>query len=181
MTQMKNACGAPDPLGPLFPCRPWPPVTGRSGTISPALHQRGRAGSSILPTVGRITTSEGQSYGLFFRPGPSDDRETFARLLGLDRAGARPRRSDRLPAVLALGTAGGRQLGRAGRKQRLRLGSLDSLHSLLEAGRLRTTTATRPLVPLLLRRIAWEEGWPAPVLGQCCCPCEGYGGRDAGP
>ena len=80
MTQMKKMSVVPCSSGPFVPSRRRPSATGRSGITFASTTSAKRAGSSAPAEGRRITTSEGQSYALFFAL-VNDDRETFARLL----------------------------------------------------------------------------------------------------
>jgi endoglucanase len=96
-------------------------------------HYISEEGRVIDPADGRHHHLEGQSYALFFAL-VNDDRETFARLL--DWTERQLARGDlRLPAILALGQAAGRQPGVLDANS-----ASDSdlwiAYSLLEAGRL---------------------------------------------
>lgn len=116
----------------------------------------------------KITTSEGQSYALFFAL-VADDRDTFATLLRWTQDNlADGDLSARLPAWL---------WGENAEKQ---WGVLDAnsasdsdlwiAYSLLEAGRLWDSHHYRALGTLLLQRIAREESADLPGLGPMLLP-----------
>ncbi len=175
MTQMKNVCGALllwalCSLPAQAVCH-WPEWDHfRQHYIS----EEGRV---IDPADGRrITTSEGQSYALFFAL-VNDDRETFARLLDwTERQLARGDLTGFLPSWLW------------GRQQDGNWGVLDAnsasdsdlwiAYSLLEAGRLWDNHSYSALGTLLLRRIAREEVATLPGLGPVLLPgAKGYEGE----
>ncbi len=175
MTQMKNVCGALllwalCSLPAQAVCH-WPEWDHfRQHYIS----EEGRV---IDPAEGRrITTSEGQSYALFFAL-VNDDRETFARLLDwTERQLARGDLTGFLPSWLW------------GRQQDGNWGVLDAnsasdsdlwiAYSLLEAGRLWDNHSYSALGTLLLRRIAREEVATLPGLGPVLLPgAKGYEGE----
>ena len=179
MTQMKNVCGALllwalCSLPAQAVCH-WPEWDHfRQHYIS----EEGRV---IDPAEGRrITTSEGQSYALFFAL-VNDDRETFARLLDwTERQLARGDLTGFLPSWLW------------GRQQDGNWGVLDAnsasdsdlwiAYSLLEAGRLWDNHSYSALGTLLLRRIAREEVATLPGLGPVLLPgVKAMRGREAGP
>ena len=116
----------------------------------------------------RITTSEGQSYALFFAL-VNDDRETFARLLEWTELQlARGDLTGFLPAWLW------------GKREDGSLGVLDAnsasdsdlwiAYSLIEAGRLWHNHSYSSIGTMLLRRIAREEVATLPDLGPVLLP-----------
>ena len=153
--------------GPFVPSRRRPSATGRSGITFASTTSAKRG--VIDPADGRrITTSEGQSYGLFFAL-VNDDRETFARLLDwTERQLARGDLTGFPPSWLW------------GRQQDGNWGVLDAnsasdsdlwiAYSLLEAGRLWDNHSYSALGTLLLRRIAREEVATLPGLGPVLLP-----------
>ncbi|MGL5815156.1 MAG: cellulose synthase complex periplasmic endoglucanase BcsZ [Aeromonas sp.] len=132
-------------------------------------HYISEEGRVIDPAEGRrITTSEGQSYGLFFAL-VNDDRETFARLLGwTEQHLASGDLTGFLPAWLW------------GEKEDGSWGVLDGnsasdsdlwiAYSLLEAGRLWDNHSYLSIGTMLLRRIAREEVALLPGLGPVMLP-----------
>ncbi len=126
-------------------------------------------GRVIDPAGGRdVTTSEGQSYGLFFAL-VADDRDTFARLLQWTQDNlAAGDLTARLPAWLW------------GQDRQRQWGVLDPnsaadsdlwlAYDLLEAGRLWQNRRYRVLGTLLLQRIAREEVADIPGLGLMLLP-----------
>ncbi|MDX1265812.1 MAG: cellulose synthase complex periplasmic endoglucanase BcsZ [Oceanisphaera sp.] len=126
-------------------------------------------GRVIDPAGGRdITTSEGQSYGMFFAL-VADDRDTFAQLLQWTQNNlAAGDMTARLPAWLW------------GQDQQQQWGVLDSnsaadsdlwlAYDLLEAGRLWQNRRYLMLGTLLLQRIAREEVADIPGLGAMLLP-----------
>ena len=168
MTQMKNVCGALllwalCSLPAQAVCH-WPEWDHfRQHYIS----EEGRV---IDPADGRrITTSEGQSYALFFAL-VNDDRGDLCPPARLDGAAARPRGSDRLPPSLALGQAAGRQLGRAGCEQRVRFGSLDSLQPAGGGSPVGQPQLLCPRHPVAAPH-RWGKRSPrCRVSAPCCCP-----------
>lgn len=132
-------------------------------------HYISEEGRVIDPADGRcITTSEGQSYGLFFAL-VNDDRETFERLLQWtevqlargDLTGFLPAwqwgtRSDGSLGVLDDNSAADSDLWIA--------------YSLLEAGRLWQNHSYQSIGTMLLRRIAREEVARLPGLGPVLLP-----------
>ncbi len=175
MTQMKNACGALIlwalcSLPALAACH-WPEWDHfRQHYIS----EEGRV---IDPADGRrITTSEGQSYGLFFAL-VNDDRETFVRLLDwTERELARGDLTGFLPSWLW----GRREDGSWGVQDENSASDSDLwiAYSLLEAGRLWDNHSYSAIGTLLLRRIAREEVASLPGLGPVLLPgAKGYEGE----
>jgi len=163
MTQMKNVCGALllwalCSLPALAACQ-WPEWDHfREHYIS----EEGRV---IDPADGRrITTSEGQSYGLFFAL-VNDDRETFARLLDwTERQLARGDLTGFLPSWLW----GEREDG--------------SRTTCSRRGACGTTTATRPSAPCCCAASPGRKSRPCLASAPCCCPGrKAMRGRDAGP
>ncbi|WP_145540089.1 cellulose synthase complex periplasmic endoglucanase BcsZ [Yersinia alsatica] len=126
-------------------------------------------GRVIDPSSPRqITTSEGQSYGLFFAL-VADDRETFERLLSWTENNlSAGDLTARLPAWLW------------GQHQQHHWGVLDPnsasdadlwiAYSLLEAGRLWDVRRYQTMGTLLLQRIAKEEVVDIPGLGKMLLP-----------
>ena len=175
MTQMKKACGALllwalCSLPALAACD-WP------AWQHFRQHYISEEGRVIDPADGRrITTSEGQSYGLFFAL-VNNDRETFARLLDwTERRLARGDLTGFLPSWLW------------GQKEDGSWGVLDEnsasdsdlwiAYSLLEAGRLWDNHSYESIGTLLLRRIAREEVATVPGLGPVLLPgAHGYTGE----
>ncbi|WP_375056618.1 cellulose synthase complex periplasmic endoglucanase BcsZ [Zobellella sp. DQSA1] len=129
----------------------------------------GPEGRVIDPVDGRdITTSEGQSYGMFFAL-VADDREAFERLLRWTEENlAEGDLTARLPAWLW------------GRDEQRQWSVLDDnsasdsdlwiAYALLEAGRLWQIRKYRVLGTLLLQRIAREEVMDIPGLGMMLLP-----------
>ena len=175
MTQMKNACGALllwalCTLPALAACD-WPEWDYfRQHYIS----EEGRV---IDPADGRrITTSEGQSYGLFFAL-VNNDREAFARLL--DWTERRLARGD-LTGFLPSWLWGQREDGSWGVLDENSASDSDLwiAYSLLEAGRLWDNHSYESIGTLLLRRIAREEVATVPGLGPVLLPgAHGYTGE----
>lgn len=132
-------------------------------------HYLSEEGRVIDPADGRrITTSEGQSYGLFFAL-VNNDKETFARLLGwTEQQLARGDLTGFLPAWLW------------GEKEDGSWGVLDEnsasdsdlwiAYSLLEAGRLWDNHSYVSIGTMLLKRIAREEVATLPGLGPVMLP-----------
>ncbi|WP_043757869.1 cellulose synthase complex periplasmic endoglucanase BcsZ [Aeromonas taiwanensis] len=175
MTQMKNVCGvlllwALCSLPALAACQ-WPEWDHfREHYIS----EEGRV---IDPADGRrITTSEGQSYGLFFAL-VNDDRETFSRLLDwTERQLARGDLTGFLPSWLW----GEREDGSWGVLDENSAADSDLwiAYNLLEAGRLWDNHSYSAIGTLLLRRIAREEVATLPGLGPVLLPgAKGYEGE----
>lgn len=140
-------------------------------------HYISEEGRVIDPADGRrITTSEGQSYGLFFAL-VNDDRETFERLLQWtevqlargDLTGFLPAwqwgtRSDGSLGVLDDNSAADSDLWIA--------------YNLLEAGRLWQNHSYQSIGTMLLRRIAREEVARLPGLGPVLLPApRGFSGE----
>ena len=140
-------------------------------------HYISEEGRVIDPADGRrITTSEGQSYGLFFAL-VNDDRETFEQLLQWtevqlargDLTGFLPAwqwgtRSDGSLGVLDDNSAADSDLWIA--------------YSLLEAGRLWQNHSYQSIGTMLLRRIAREEVARLPGLGPVLLPApRGFSGE----
>ncbi|MBV7439091.1 cellulase [Aeromonas sp. sif2416] len=132
-------------------------------------HYIGEEGRVIDPADGRrLTTSEGQSYGLFFAL-VNDDRETFARLLDwTERQLARGDLTGFLPAW----QWGQREDGGWGVLDENSAADSDLwiAYSLLEAGRLWDNHSYESIGTLLLRRIAREEVARLPGLGPVLLP-----------
>lgn len=174
MNQMKRMCGALLLLAfsalPALAACDWPEWQHfRQHYIS----EEGRV---IDPADGRrITTSEGQSYALFFAL-VNNDRETFAQLLGWTEQLARGDLTGFLPAWLW------------GEKDDGSWGVLDEnsasdsdlwiAYSLLEAGRLWDNHSYVSIGTMLLRRIAREEVAMLPGLGPVMLPgAQGFTGE----
>ena len=126
----------------------------------------------------RITTSEGQSYALFFSL-VNDDRETFEQVLNwTERELAKGDLTGFLPAWLWGKT--GRQVGHVLDANSAADSDLWIAYSLLEAGRLWQNHSYESIGTMLLRRIAREEVARVPGLGLVLLPGpRGFAGRAA--
>jgi endo-1,4-beta-D-glucanase Y len=140
-------------------------------------HYISEEGRVIDPADGRrITTSEGQSYGLFFAL-VNDDRETFERLLQWTEA--QLARGD-LTGFLPAWQWGTRSDGSLGVLDDNSAADSDLwiAYSLLEAGRLWQNHSYQSIGTMLLRRIAREEVARLPGLGPVLLPApRGFSGE----